>query len=238
MHDAHVPRIVSLNVGHQTWARPIPPAAVTALLSLQPDILVLVEYVEGHGRPELRAALHDAGLSHTASSDSLLYRGKSAWWNQVFIASRWPIEVTSDRTGLHPCNGCGFLSVTTGGLALTGVRVPMWKSAADWYGAWEEMLPHFQGDLLIGDLNIDPSRCRRRDQKPLKLLGEAGWRHASAEGSWSYRGRAGVTSSVDHVFVRGEVEVVSARYGAEGIAGVGPLDHAALVVEGLHLPTT
>ena len=42
---------------------------------------------------------------------------------------------------------------------------------------------------------------------------------------------SGATSSVDHVFVRGVVEVLSARYVAEGIAGVGPVDHAALVVE-------
>ncbi len=37
------------------------------------------------------------------------------------------------------------------------------------------MLPRFQGDLLIGDLNIDPSRKRRRDQEPLRRLHEAGW---------------------------------------------------------------
>ena len=52
-----------------------------------------------------------------------------------------------------------------------------------------------------------------------------------AEGNWSYRSYTGVTSAVDHVFARGEVEVVSARYVVEGIAGVGPVDHVALVVE-------
>ncbi len=46
---------------------------------------------------------------------------------------------------------------------MTGARVPMWERAADWYGAWNEMLPQFQGELLIGDLNIDPSRRRKRD---------------------------------------------------------------------------
>ena len=107
----------------------------------------------------------------------------------------------------------------------------MWEKAADWYGAWEEMLPRFQGDLLIGDLNIDPSRSRRRDQKPLSLLGEPGWQRAPTEGSWSYRSYSGATSSVDHVFVRDGVAVVSAWYAAERIAGVGPVDHAALVVE-------
>ena len=100
-------RIASLNLGHQTWARPIPTTVLTALLDLQPDILVLVEYVEGRGRPELRAALAGAGLAHFAASDSLLYRGKAAWWNQVFIASRWPIEVTSTAQGFPPATAAG-----------------------------------------------------------------------------------------------------------------------------------
>ena len=67
-------RIASLNVGHQTWARPIPPTVLDALLDQEPDFLVLVEYVEGHGRPECRAALAEAGLTHTANSDSLAAR--------------------------------------------------------------------------------------------------------------------------------------------------------------------
>jgi hypothetical protein len=36
---------------------------------------------------------------------------------------------------------------------------------------------------------------------------------------------------VDHVFGPGKAEVVSAHYVAEEIVGVGPVDHAALVVE-------
>lgn len=39
-------RIISLNVGHQTWARPIPTTVVAALPDQQPDIVVLVEYVD------------------------------------------------------------------------------------------------------------------------------------------------------------------------------------------------
>ena len=57
-----------------------------------------------------------------------------------------------------------------------------------------------------------------------------GWWH-KADGDWSYKGIDGVTSAVDHVFVRGEVEVVSAQYMADGVFGVGPVDHAALVVD-------
>jgi len=114
---------------------------------------------------------------------------------------------------------------------MTGVRVPMWVKAADWYRAWGELVQRFHGDHLIGDLNIDPSRRRRRDQKPLEMLREAGWRRCPEDGPWSYRSYSGVTSSVDHVFVRSSAEVTSARYVVDGIVGVGPVDHAALVVE-------
>ena len=223
-------RITSLNVGHQTWARPVPTTVVAALFDQQPDVLVLVEYVEGDGRPELRAALADAGLQHVAASAQVQRKGRS-WWNLVLIASRWPITVTSDATGLDPCNGSAFLSVETGGLALTGVRVPMWETAGEWYGAWDKLVPRFGGGLLIGDVNIDPERQRRRDQKPLEQLRESGWSWHKADGDWSYKGNTGVTSAVDHAFVRGEVEVGSAQYMADGVFGVGPVDHAALVVD-------
>ena len=63
------------------------------------------------------------------------------------------------------------------------------------------------------------------------MLSEAGWRWHKADGDWSYQSYSGVTSSVDHVFVRGDVEVLSAQYVMKGVVGVGPVDHAALVVE-------
>ena len=226
-----MPRVISLNVNHRTVTKPIPAALTRALLDLAPDILVLVEYIEGDGRHELRAALAEAGLPHTEVTASINFRGPRSWWNQVFVASRQPIEVTSDPAGLNDCNATSFLSVSTGAFEMTAMRMPFWETAAEWYGAWDELLPRFHGDLLIGDLNIDPARKRRRDQKPLGMLREAGWRWCRADGPWSYRSYSGVTSSVDHVFVRGEVEAVEARYVVDGIVGVGPVDHAALVVE-------
>ena len=226
-------RLLSLNVGHQTWARPIPPPVLAAILDQEPDILVLVEYVEGDHRAELREALATAGLAHQEVTAAVNFRGPRSWWNQVFVASRHPIEVTSDPADLHPCNATSFLSVKTGVIEMTGMRMPFWETAAEWYGAWEALAPRYQGSLLIGDLNIDPSEPGKRHRKPLQVLQQHGWRWCPADGDWSYRrtGAEHVRSTVDHVFVRGEVEVVSARYVTEGVVGVGPVDHAALVVE-------
>jgi endonuclease/exonuclease/phosphatase family metal-dependent hydrolase len=225
-------RIASLNVGHQTWARPILPTVVAALLDLTPDVLILVEYVEGDGRPELRAALADAGLPHVATSPVVLRRPGS-WWNQILIASRRPVEpsgspdVPGRTQGLHSA----LMRVETGGLGLTGLRVPMRSSAATWYAMWETLVPAFEGDILIGDLNIDPVRSGKRDQVPLRLLREAGWRRYTAEGVWSYRSGSGHTSTVDHVFTRGDIAVLSARYVSEPFVTEGLTDHAALVVD-------
>jgi hypothetical protein len=228
-----VTRILSLNVNHRTVAKPLPPALTRALLDLAPDVLVLVEYVEGDGRHEFRAALAEAGLPHAEVTAAINFRGPRSWWNQVFVASRWPITVTSTPSGLNDCNASSFLSLQTGSIAMTGMRMPFWETAAEWYGAWEALVPRFQGGLLMGDMNIDPDESRKRHREPLRVLQQHGWRWHPAEGEWSYRrtGAEHVRSRVDHVFVRSEVEVTSARYVAEGIVGVGPVDHAALVVE-------
>ena len=108
-----------------------------------------------------------------------------------------------------------------------------WKTTAEWYGAWEALVPRFKGDLLLGDMNIDPGEPGKRHRKPLEILQQRGWRWCPADGDWSYRrtGAEHVRSKVDHVFVRGSLDVLAARYAAEGITGVGPVDHAALVVD-------
>ena len=67
-HQRLVTCVISLNVNHRTVGKPIPQALVTALLDLAPDVLVLVEYVAGAGRPDLHAALASAGLLHAATS--------------------------------------------------------------------------------------------------------------------------------------------------------------------------
>ena len=72
--------LISLNVGHQTWARPIPSPAVATPLDQKPDLLVLVEYVEGDGHPELRDALADAGLQHVVTSVQVQCQGRSWCW--------------------------------------------------------------------------------------------------------------------------------------------------------------
>jgi hypothetical protein len=56
-------------------------------------------------------------------------------------------------------------------------------------------------------------------------------RHRPANGAWSYRSGSGRSSTVDHLFTRGSIEVQSVRYEAEPFVDAGLTDHAALVVE-------
>jgi len=70
-------RLASRNIGHQTWARPVPEEVVAVHLDQQPPVLVLVEYVEGDGRPDLLAALADAELRHVATSAQVQRKGRS-----------------------------------------------------------------------------------------------------------------------------------------------------------------
>lgn len=225
-------RVVSINFGHKTRPHRVQPPLVGALLDLAPDVLVLVEYVEGHGRPDLRAVLAAGGLQHIATSPAVV-RKEGRWWNQVLIASRWSVEPPArpEVEGRDEGLASALLRIRTGGLGLTGVRVPMRTSTAAWYAMWGTLVPAFEGDLLIGDLNIDPARSEKRDQEPLRLLREAGWRRYTAVGAWSYRSGSGHTSKVDHVFTRGHIAALSARYVSEPFVTEGLTDHAALVVE-------
>ena len=46
-------RLVSLNLNHRTHAKVIHPELLISIRALEPDLLVLCEYVEGNGRPEV-----------------------------------------------------------------------------------------------------------------------------------------------------------------------------------------
>ena len=223
-------RIVALNLNHRTQKKEIPSPLVHGLLNLGADVIVLTEYVEPEPRRELRMRMRSAGLEHIEVSAPIEYcPGK--WSNQVLIASRWETTVvpTPQETPDEHARS-NYLRVRTGGIDLVGIRVPMHKKAGEWYGYWGWLQTVLGGDVVIGDLNVDPSRSDRRSRVLSTLMQEGGWARAEPIGAWSYAGRNGNTSRVDHALFRGSVQVSSARYVVEPFAPEHT-DHAALVIE-------
>ena len=203
---------------------------IDALVGLEPDVLVLNEYVEAWPREDLNFALDDADLRHRAVSETREY-DKGRWHNQVLVASREPIELGEvPRNHFDGSAASNYLRVRTADLDITGLRAPAYVRAKDWYAYWRWLAEVHGGDLLIGDVNCDLDRNKARD-RVLRELAETGdWQIANPEGVWSYISPRGHTSRVDHALFRGPLTFKSARYVSEPFA---PLhgDHAALVVE-------
>ena len=77
---------------------------------------------------------------------------------------------------------------------------------------------------------MDPARCDKRSGVLAHLMQAGGWSRAEPTGAWSYSGKNGNTSRVDHALFRGSVQVSSAGYVAESLAPQHT-DHAALIIE-------
>lgn len=223
-------RILALNLNHRTRPVPIKASLVDAVAELDPDVIAFNEYVDEGEARKVKDLLGTVGYEHQAVSDSVEYR-RGRWHNQILIASRAPIDEQSiPDNGPDGMSRTNTLTVRTYGTLITGIRVPAYTSAADWYQYWEWMNDHLEGDVAIGDFNADPDRPRKWDRVLETLSQRGGWSRKDIDGSWSYRGNNGSTSRVDHVLSRGPVAVSSARYVADPFVP-HHTDHAALVAD-------
>lgn len=223
-------KLLSLNLNHRTLPARIKPELIHAIENLGPDILAFNEYVNVGIAQELKEMLTAAGYEHQAISDNVEYR-PGRWHNQILIASKEPIvERSVPLNGPDDMGRTNTLTVKTFGISITGIRVPAYTAATDWYRYWEWLNENLDGDIAIGDFNADPGRPRKWDRVLETLIKNGGWQRTDAKGDWSYKGNNGSTSRVDHVLSRGGVRVSSARYVTD-LFVPAHTDHAALLVE-------
>lgn len=223
-------RLISLNLNHRTRPVPVQPSLVAALVKSDPAVIVFNEYVDHGVARDIRGMLSRAGFEHQAVSYSDEYT-PGRWHNQVLIASKEPIiEWSVPLTGPDELGRTNTLFVRTFGLSITGIRVPAYKAASDWYRYWEWLNESLDSDIVIGDFNADPGRQRKRGRVLETLMCTGGWRRTDAVGDWSYKGNNGSTSRVDHILSRGEVNVLSARYVTDPFVPAHT-DHAALLAD-------
>lgn len=216
-------KIGTLNLGHQVRRpRHVPVGLLDALTTLELDVLVLTEFVS---TPAYAAALLRR-WPHVIASEQVQYGSSRARFaNQVAVASRWPMvarEGVSATPDVHAQTN--FLSVSFHGVVVTGVRAPAYKRASDWYGYWNMLRERLDGDVVIGDLNVDPTRSRKRD----RVLPEE-WQLVTPPGV-SYRSpKNGTESTIDHALVAPGIEVQGAEFRPEFFARWG-VDHCPLVI--------
>jgi hypothetical protein len=80
-------RILTWNINHRSGEKAIPAALPKSILSMNPDIVVLTEYVEGPDHSNLCDSLEAGGLPVR------FYSQKEAGQNQVFVALRFAATV-------------------------------------------------------------------------------------------------------------------------------------------------
>lgn len=221
-------RIITLNVNHRTQYKPVTPQLVQALDHLSPDIFVLTEFVAG-GTNQAVDLIGEAG--HETVVSKSIERSKRRWCNQILIASRTVIKVLPAPSD-PPSNSSGtnFLSVKTGGVHITGIRVPVGHDAQHWRNYWNWLVNNLHGDLVIGDFNIDPSRRNSRDRVALETIEQSDWQLYEPKGEWSYKSSRGHSSKIDHVLYGDGVHVHQAEYIPDPFYSE-LIDHAALVVD-------
>lgn len=201
-------RLVTWNVGHQTKRRTLPKAVAAGLVELRPDVIVLTEYVYDDGHSGFLAALSEAKLKHWRVSAYVPGQ------NQVLVISKHALSEGAVRCNARLSNATApnWLHVRTDGVDVVGFRRPMFKGVPqgvarywDWFnGAIKPLAPG--SAVILGDFNADAGSAVLRG--PVR----EGWRLVTPGSGWSFKGKTGRESAIDHAFVSPNAGIGDARY--------------------------
>jgi endonuclease/exonuclease/phosphatase family metal-dependent hydrolase len=246
-------KLLTWNVNHRVNEKTIPPQMAEAIVSLEPDVFVLTEFVDGPSRESFKSDLKLFGFFHKISDGP---KGQ----NQILIASRTPLV----NGGIHvpqseqadppnePLIPVAFPSnvmhvkVPDKRFDILGLRVPMPLKSVNRRACWEWIMATAKENcdlpfVIMGDFNIDrrysPVKCGKRFDQ----LANIGMQHADAvpASDQSYFPLSGGRGTrIDHAFLSRHFINPKARYVSESsdyvFAGKKPgamSDHAVLLVD-------
>ena len=235
-------RIAAWNLNHRTKEKTISLMALCGIKSVNADILVLTEYVDGPSRLEFKRSLADMGYGHISISRRITIH------NQVLIASKSD-QITGDIAAPDFTDAAktNFLHCIfpRHGFELVGVRPPSYKSVSDRILYWQQLSKIMSSVasrpiIFVGDLNCDPFGKNTPGSTSLKDLMKLGYNIPNPMGAWSYISSNGNSSSrIDHAVASSSFGKCATSYICEegssifaGIASKNPVsDHAILVVD-------
>ena len=235
-------RVVSWNVGHRITRKAIPPEMGEALVNLDADVVFLNEFVDGApDRDRLREQFRAAGYKHFAISKA------PPRHNQIFAASRFPIEVGDIEAPTEPDSHAetNFLHIRlpNSDIELIGLRAPAYKTGAERRSYWSDLTAilrnHQDRELVVtGDLNLDPFKRASDSCDSVEFPDAEMYCAARPAGPWSFVSLhdASRNSRIDHVLHSQTVTVSDVRYHYQsgGVDLAGPNsphkgDHAVLM---------
>ena len=234
-------RLLSWNVNHRINEKPIPAQMADALLSLDPDVVILNEYVPGPSRSKFLQELSDGGLGHQLESQYV------PRMNHVLIASRSPLE-RGDIVGpdIDPYIPPGLLHVVMPehDLHVIGLRIPDFsrklaikRAYWDWIEQLAGAMPR-RNVIIAGDFNTDPTYPKARCGPRFGAIEAAGWQHVMPKDGNSYWTLNGKGVRIDHALASPGMAVGECRYVVShagyqfvGKSEGGMSDHAVLEVD-------
>lgn len=237
-------RIVAWNINHRAREKTIPDHLVAAIASLDPDVIVLTEYVDGSTRAPFHASLAEHGFCH------LLMSGPRRRENQVLIAARTAFEpgpiFAPEIAPSVPSNAL-HVRLPQEGLEILGIRVPDYSKALKTKRACWDWILQMASEVrdrpfvMIGDFNTDANFPRSQCGEHFARLVDSGWQLASPPDGASFWSLSGHAVRIDHAFVSRHLVVESAAYvtraGQYVFVGKEPgalSDHAVLSIDVKH----
>jgi len=208
--------LAAWNLNHRTGRKTIAPAVIHAIASLDLDVLVLTEFVDGPHADPFKESLKDIGLDHVAVSV------KAPRQNQVLVAARTPFI----DHGLLPLPGHTEAATTNWlhrrlpalKLEIVGFRAPLYLDADDRLGYWQqvEAIARSGRDrqvVFLGDFNLDPTTDTRPCAEAFPRLEREGFTLARPKGDWScHSGNANGGTRIDHALATPGLRITEARY--------------------------
>jgi hypothetical protein len=207
-------RLLTWNLGHRLNGGHAPDEVITALATLEPDILILTGRVAEPARKSLLASISGLGLTHQ------LVPASTSHGDHVLVASRLELlpgllgepEIGDDlpRNMLHAYAPSGVLDVLSLGSPDPGDRPTARRACWQWLFRAAATLKHRRA-VLIGDFDVEANGEPADGIDHLRQLIDAGWKHAAPSEGAAYTTANG-GGRLDHAFLSPSVQQIDARY--------------------------
>lgn len=208
-------RLVTWNLGQRLNGGHAPDDAITALATLEPDIVILTERLPGPARRSFLSSLAGLGLTHQLAPTPMPRGG------HVVIASRLqlvPGLLEACETGDHAPSNILHAYTPSGVLDVLGLRSPdsgsrpeRRRACWEWLARAAATLKHRRA-ILIGDFTIGANDERSEGIDHLRRLTDTGWKHAVPSDGGGYPAVNGDTGRLDHAFLSPSIQQINARY--------------------------
>jgi len=244
-------KFLTWNVNHRSQKKEIPPQIAESLISLEPDFIILTEYVPGPSHKRFMADLGSSGYHCKVSSPDAVDE------NHIFVAAKIPftegeiqapkLTVTSRSGKIQEATSLPsnvfHIKIPQPGFNILGVRIPDYseqpllrKACWDWLHDTTRKI-HDEPFVILGDFNVDPCNSPKYFQNCFNQITREGWQHMDQPGKESWWSAKGYGKRLDHALLSRHFQRRSSEYkttSGKYVFARGPgamSDHAVLFVD-------